>query len=71
MWESNNIYDRLLLKFIKELGLDSKIHTLQDGFRAKRGILEQLGMLRVISEYLKEKKHLVFDLYGHSKTLWF
>lgn len=48
------IYERLLLTEMKHHGLDQKLHPPQGGFCSKRGILEQLGTLRIVAEHLSK-----------------
>ena len=53
------VYERLILWQLNDYNVEQNIHTLQGGFRKKRGVLEQLGTLRIISETcVKNKKPL-------------
>ena len=68
------IYERLILNMIQHSGIESKIHKLQGGFRSKRGVLEQLGTLRMLMEYHKIKNQPVFaicmDIKKAYDTVW-
>ena len=51
------IYERLILWKLNDFQVEDKIHTLQGGFRKERGVLEQLGTLRIVSETCVKKKN--------------
>ena len=44
------VYERIILHKLWDYGVDKNIHELQGGFRHGRGVLEQIGTLRIISE---------------------
>ena len=68
------VYERLFLDILLENGLEDQLHILQGGFRSQRGVLEQLGILRLVSEQLVKTKRPLFavnlDIRKAYDTVW-
>ena len=68
------VYERFVRTQLNYFGVESQIHTLQGGFRTGRGVLEQLGTLRMISEYSVENHKplycVLLDIQKAYDTVW-
>ena len=56
------VYERLILWQLNDYNVEQNIHTLQGGFRKERGVLEQLGTLRIVSESCVKKKKPLYTV---------
>lgn len=56
------VFERLILWQLNDANVEQNIHILQGGFRKERGVLEQLGTLRILSEHAKKHKEPLYAI---------
>ncbi len=50
------VFERVIVWKLDKYSINTTLHTLQGGFHYKRGVLEQLGTLRVVSDIAKKRR---------------
>ncbi len=54
------VFERLITWKLNQLNVEKNLHPCQGGFRVHRGVLEQLGILRILSDIAKKNHKPIY-----------